>query len=752
MATPKKRLELLFKVNFPIEMSNEEEIRKYLESIITGIKIKSAEIFSGKGNSKAIIKSNIMDILTGNVKGEDDDSSLKKFKSANDKTPGSEMKEQAVIKLNAEIARLKNELADATKINYKDREKMFQEQIMIMSQTIEGLDNEKSKLQKINNAYIEQIEELKQKLDIQIELSTLVKEGESLSFEKIHTLLMEKEKKFKEEKANYEDQIAQQKLKIMFAEEKAEKLTKQSELGNTYKEALGNLEKENNELRVNLQIKTENLEQIIAQKVEENECLSKKFEEITNEMNKLIEHSNNYNAGEKLLKKQEEEDKIHTQVEEENFRLKKEIEEYKLQIKESKQSLYDFSNTKDINKRTQIELQKVITEKEDIIRQLKLQLKEKANRVEEMEKEYKEIESESEGKLSEAQDKINALTRQMQELEIKVKKEERTNVKNKEEEILSLKSKLKTCEFTIARNIEEIKELKKEALNSDEKYPETATISKFSSETTNDSSSKLLKQLEDCKLELARLGGRFLEKDEELNKEKENVEKLMKENYEQSKKIFELESKTKKWEDYEKIKLELNKLKAINNQLTESASEIVEALNQVSSLQKQLEFMKKQNLELKEALFQAENNPLHNESSSEKKKITVSVIEEMKQYIAEIIYVYKTLDTHAKQFKVIYEAKKEKIEKYREIFSGYNEKKNNEKIDILKQLSEEFCFIKIIQLKVENLKLLTPCLLESIKVKLNKLESYESEIIKFDQMIKITRQKLDEYEQKLNFY
>lgn len=269
---------------------------------------------------------------------------------------------------------------------------------------------------------------------------------------------------------------------------------------------------------------------------------------------------------------------------------------------------------------------------------------------------------------------------------------------------------------------------------------------------------KIKKQLDDAKLELAGLSGRYLEQSEELNRVKEKLEKLEREDIENKSKLKELLEIKKKLEDYEFTKRELADIKAKVEEYKRAASEKKEAVEIAAALQSQYDTLKKQNLELKDALFQAENKLLHSEISGEHssggipEEKKMNVVEEIKQYLAEVLYVYKTLDTNTRELKEIYSTKKEKLERYREIAEGLGNKKNKEKIAILKDLSEDFGFINVIQVKEENLKLLIPCLLETINLKMAKLEPYENQLMKFDQMINVAKVKLEEYDQKLNLF
>lgn len=254
------------------------------------------------------------------------------------------------------------------------------------------------------------------------------------------------------------------------------------------------------------------------------------------------------------------------------------------------------------------------------------------------------------------------------------------------------------------------------------------------------------------------MNGRYIEITEDLKETKLKVEKLEKENFEYKKQLTDYKEITKKLEDYEVIKREAAELQQKNKDLKRAADQSAEQAELANSLKNQCETMKKQNLELKDALFQAENKLLHSEISGEQfqgsptedKKL--NIVEEIKQYLSEVIYVYKTLDTNARELKEIYEEKKTKIEKYHEMIENITSKKNPEKLAILKEIADGFCFINVIGIKADNLKILIPSLIESINIKFNKIEAYDYQLTKFDQMINVAKIKLEEYEQKMNLY
>lgn len=527
MNAGKKKLEVLFKAFFQADKTSEAEIRKFLEGKIDGIKIKSIETFTGKTGVRAVVTSNVVDILTGEIKTEDSSPGnyvRMKSQSFMGGFPGLptgpdpielEMKEKEIQQLSSELSKIKKELADAKKevdeckkhppIPMQDISQMFQQQITDMSHQVETLDNEKTKLDKINKALKDQIDELKQKLEMRNEADAKFKGGDNTNKSRAQAdaaeaLLLDKQKQFKEEKEVLEDKLAQLNLKVMLAQESSDKIAKEAELGRTLKESVGELQKEKDRLAKELQEKIEqieneqkiakeneektaNLEKELAQKIAENQNLLKKLEDMLAKIKILTEESNS-NKSEKetfWLQKTQAETKAKT-LEKEKASQANEIEQLNAQLKEQKQALSETS--RENNKQIKLEQEKKIKEKEELIRDLKIQIKEKENSLEEIENEHKAAEKERESKLSEAEEKIKALTKQIEEMQKNAKKEERKNSKTKqkiesleqelkkkeaeikvkeeqiEKELTSTKTKLLASEKTVASDAEEIMALK----------------------------------------------------------------------------------------------------------------------------------------------------------------------------------------------------------------------------------------------------------------------------------------------------
>jgi hypothetical protein len=266
---------------------------------------------------------------------------------------------------------------------------------------------------------------------------------------------------------------------------------------------------------------------------------------------------------------------------------------------------------------------------------------------------------------------------------------------------------------------------------------------------------KLRKELEAEKLEHAQLKGQYYAKTEELDRLKAKLEVSNKELLELKVQAQRFAGSAGSLEELEQAKKELIVLKAECAALKKSADLHVGALEQLAILQKEHEMLVKQLADIKSASFEAERATLRkgDKGSSETPLTKVNVIDELRGLLAEVVYVYRTLDTNAKELKMIYSEKKEKIEGYANAVTAFEQsKRKEEKLKIIQELAPTLGFLNAIPSKPENAKLISQCLAETIKVKSAKLETYNDQIAKFDRMLTVAAQKIPEYEQKLTLY
>ena len=265
---------------------------------------------------------------------------------------------------------------------------------------------------------------------------------------------------------------------------------------------------------------------------------------------------------------------------------------------------------------------------------------------------------------------------------------------------------------------------------------------------------KIRKELDAEKLEHAQLNGRFLAKSEDFDKLKAKSEASDKELADLKAQLRQYESSAQSLDELERTKKEMIGLRAECMNLKRAADMGAGALEQLSMIQKEHELLVKELADIKATSFETERASLRKgEKSVGDKESKLKVIEEIREILGEVIYVYKTLETNAKEFSMIYSDKKEKVDGYRSAFTSFEQsKKKEEKIEILKSLAPTLGFLSAIPIKPENFKLLSQCMAETMKLKSAKLEVYGEQMLKFEKMINISKEKVALYEQKLSFY
>lgn len=254
----------------------------------------------------------------------------------------------------------------------------------------------------------------------------------------------------------------------------------------------------------------------------------------------------------------------------------------------------------------------------------------------------------------------------------------------------------------------------------------------------------------------AELNGKYLEKVEEFDKNKERLTQCEKELSELKSKLSKFDLMSKNVDELESCKKEIIKLQTENKKYKTIADEGSIAIEQVAGLQKQHEQLVKENSDLKATLFDAEGmlkSASTTGSKADEKDKKISIVEEIRLALAEVIYVYKTLDTNAKEYIMGYEIKKDKAQEYvKTIEELQRNPKKESQLDFLKTLSSDIAFLAGFQLKPENLKTILACLAAAAKKKESKLETYNIEIGKFNSMLEVSKIKVTEYEQKLSLY
>eukprot|EP00826_Nyctotherus_ovalis_P048171 TRINITY_DN5643_c0_g3_i2.p1 TRINITY_DN5643_c0_g3~~TRINITY_DN5643_c0_g3_i2.p1 ORF type:complete len:277 (+),score=122.93 TRINITY_DN5643_c0_g3_i2:116-946(+) len=216
------------------------------------------------------------------------------------------------------------------------------------------------------------------------------------------------------------------------------------------------------------------------------------------------------------------------------------------------------------------------------------------------------------------------------------------------------------------------------------------------------------------------------------------------------------EQKATKGKTLQSLQEELNAASKLVTELQDKNKQLQTRLDNYSSypevidsLQKQHECMVKENADLKASLFEAELKKMGNEAAEKK----VNVIEDVKKCLTDVVYVYKTMSTNAKQFEGMFAEKKERAEAFVMAIEDLGKiKKTNEIAAAIKNLEEDIPFLRGFPPKSDQLKTMMSCLKRAAEKKQGKFESYDDEIKKYNSMIQLAEVKVAEYEEKLNYY
>lgn len=408
MASPRKKLEVLFKTDFPVDKSTNIEIKEFLEKTIPQIAIKNIEIVAGKNTVKALVTSNILNLLTGTkTSSEEGDLGSKRRATVMGILPGAadllataklEEKEKEIAQLQAEIGKLKEEL-DKEKSSSTQTMATFQEQLMNQMKLIQESDDKVKQLES-------QLADLKDFRDsTKAEMSN---SGETDPVKAMEVVMLEKKKQYEEEKANLEENIARMSLKVMEVKEQMEKMEQQAKLGVTLQETVAKLDTENEEMRKQMRIKEEELNANISKMAEQKKNIETMKAEFSSE--------------------KEQRDKKIAQQEADIGTLNKEKTQLTAELKQQTEKLAEITAGKEKIQQELQDLQKNYKEKEDALAQVKAQLQEKENTFKAIEVENKEMTK----KISEAEIQIEAQNKKIQKLESKKKPTEETKVDSEE--------------------------------------------------------------------------------------------------------------------------------------------------------------------------------------------------------------------------------------------------------------------------------------------------------------------------------
>eukprot|EP00826_Nyctotherus_ovalis_P023953 TRINITY_DN1844_c0_g4_i3.p1 TRINITY_DN1844_c0_g4~~TRINITY_DN1844_c0_g4_i3.p1 ORF type:complete len:487 (+),score=204.53 TRINITY_DN1844_c0_g4_i3:77-1537(+) len=360
--------------------------------------------------------------------------------------------------------------------------------------------------------------------------------------------------------------------------------------------------------------------------------------------------------------------------------------------KSLKQELSDIQGILETKSQGILELQKELTAKDEELKKLRISL----------EKASKEEQSEM------------PTASKSRELSIKMNEERKEKV---ERELIMLRAKYASMEKTLAEKGMELERLRVNMLEAS-KRPEEPTANELQLKETT------VKQ----KKEIIALEEKLLEKITFSKKLKEEVEKA---------------------------KEAIESLKATNKKLETELSKKMESVEDIKALIKQRDAVAKENSSLKETLFKYENlvpTALDGMTPDDTDK-KVSIIEEIRQLITEVIYAYKTLSTNMKELLYIYEMKKARAHDFREKREKLLNAKSKEEMNtIFNGLEKKEAFLKGFTDKAVQVKLIQNCLKEISIKRMSKIDVYEEEIAKFKAIVDISDGKIKEYEENLALY
>ncbi len=523
MAATKKKLEVLFKAYFQFDKTTESAIKDYLQGHITGLKIKAIETFPGKSSVKAVITSNVANILLGEEieeppadyrrmsmlvpsqgfgmpsapSNEETEKELaEKGKQISDlrfqlKKTGDEL-ELTRTKCQELQKRLDDEKAKAGKDSQlDDMRKVLMEQIGTLSQQLEGVDNEKSKLERHNKELAARLEDATKKLSIKMEMNSIKAKDTTADqqLEAMEELISNKQKKFEEEKQELQDKLAVMSIKLLAEQEKTEKVIDKASKAENLDKAVSALEKEKQGLAAALQTRETDLasqkklldettaklasvEQTLKAKETEATELGKKAGELESRTAQLSSSVKALEKSKALAAKEEAaREKRISALESERSTLIEERDKLSLELKTLKEETAQFTSEKEGLKQAAAEQQKTVREREETIRDLKIQVKEKEGALHDLEAEHKSAEKQVEDlqkRADEAEKKCEALNRQLKHRE----KSDKGQTKDKQK-IESLETEIKRREKELKGNEEACEQSKRELIVLQAKFSST---------------------------------------------------------------------------------------------------------------------------------------------------------------------------------------------------------------------------------------------------------------------------------------
>ena len=291
MTSGKKKLEVFFKSQFQVDNTSDLAIKSCLEQFIFGLKVTKVETTTTKSIVKAIVSSNIMDLIR--EKEENEIADYRKTKSISlvggysdfaSSPEAIEEKDKEIADLGFKLSKIKKELEDEKLKNeklmkegggtndLKEMSAMYMTEIQNLTEQLITVDNEKNIIDEKNKELTRQIEIMSLKRVPKI--SPIKKED--LKPDENYGKLLKEFTSLKEEKEILTLSLKKASSKIIEDEKKINELTSKSNKFENLEESIQTLENENNRLKENLNEKTIDME-----------YKQKEYIELENAINKL---------------------------------------------------------------------------------------------------------------------------------------------------------------------------------------------------------------------------------------------------------------------------------------------------------------------------------------------------------------------------------------------------------------------------------------------------------------------------------
>jgi len=246
------------------------------------------------------------------------------------------------------------------------------------------------------------------------------------------------------------------------------------------------------------------------------------------------------------------------------------------------------------------------------------------------------------------------------------------------------------------------------------------------------------------------------EKEEELNSSNRKVSNQEAEINSLKGKIKEFQNLSENLEVLEKTRRQLEDLQEENKRLKDLADQTASSLAIAKELNKEKDELVKEFTLLKSNIFEEEQKSLQAVKSEDNLKEEVKkykVIEEIREMLLEVMLLYKTLETLAREGSTKYTEKLNKIKECVKLLSGYVETVDKqERLNMTKVLHNVFPFFNSIPKKKTYLNIIDNCVISCFRTKQKKVIQYEDLIIKYKELANEAVKRYSEFELKLSCY